>query len=291
MLFAEKLKDLRKKSGMSQEKLAEKIGVSRQAVTKWENDTGVPDIANLKAVSELFGVSIDELLSDEKGSSDSGDYVFESVTEYDIAEPKRYDIKLGGAKTVNLSGYDGEKILVRLASDSLPNIKKDYKVKIDDIRKRIDVDLIRMNGAAESEAKENLTVFVKIPSKYMDSLELAVSARNVELCSLECDAELDVKAENVVLDGVKGNVEIDCNLDMNIVCRTLNGKVDINQIYASSKITVPDNAAFTAVSKGKATNIYFERDGKRCDPFDLPDAENIIELNGMKSELLIVRGV
>lgn len=291
MLFAEKLKDLRKKSGMSQEKLAEKIGVSRQAVTKWENDTGVPDIANLKAVSELFGVSIDELLSDEKGSSDRGDYVFESVTEYDIAEPKRYDIKLGGAKTVNLSGYDGEKILVRLASDSLPNLKKDYKVKIDDIKKRIDVDLIRMNGAAESEAKENLTVFVKIPSGYLNSLELSVSARNVELCSLECDAELDIKAENVVLDGVKGTVEIDCNLDMNIVCRTLNGKVDINQISASSKITVPESAAFTAVSKGRATSVYFERNGKRCDPFDLPDAENIIELNGMKSELLIVRGV
>lgn len=291
MLFAEKLKDLRKKSGMSQEKLAEKIGVSRQAVTKWENDTGVPDIANLKAVSELFGVSIDELLSDEKGSSDRGDYVFESVTEYDIAEPKRYDIKLGGAKTVNLSGYDGEKILVRLASDSLPNLKKDYKVKIDDIKKRIDVDLIRMNGAVESEAKENLTVFVKIPSGYLNSLELSVSARNVELCSLECDAELDIKAENVVLDGVKGTVEIDCNLDMNIVCRTLNGKVDINQISASSKITVPESAAFTAVSKGRATSVYFERNGKRCDPFDLPDAENIIELNGMKSELLIVRGV
>lgn len=291
MLFAEKLKDLRKKSGMSQEKLAEKIGVSRQAVTKWENDTGVPDIANLKAVSELFGVSIDELLSDEKGSSDRGDYVFESVTEYDIAEPKRYDIKLGGAKTVNLSGYDGEKILVRLASDSLPNLKKDYKVKIDDIKKRIDVDLIRMNGAVESEAKENLTVFVKIPSGYLNSLELSVSAQNVELCSLECDAELDIKAENVVLDGVKGTVEIDCNLDMNIVCRTLNGKVDINQISASSKITVPESAAFTAVSKGRATSVYFERNGKRCDPFDLPDAENIIELNGMKSELLIVRGV
>ena len=44
MTFAKKLKMLRKQAGMSQEKLAEKLGVSRQAITKWETDTGIPDI-------------------------------------------------------------------------------------------------------------------------------------------------------------------------------------------------------------------------------------------------------
>ena len=44
MTFAEKLKSIRKQAGMSQEKLAEKLGVSRQAVTKWETDAGIPDI-------------------------------------------------------------------------------------------------------------------------------------------------------------------------------------------------------------------------------------------------------
>lgn len=61
MTFAEKLKELRKQSGLSQEKLAEKLGVSRQAVTKWERDTGVPDIDNIMAISKLFDVSMDEL--------------------------------------------------------------------------------------------------------------------------------------------------------------------------------------------------------------------------------------
>lgn len=63
MTFAEKLKELRKQSGLSQEKLAEKLGVSRQAVTKWERDTGVPDIDNIMAISKLFDVSMDELFS------------------------------------------------------------------------------------------------------------------------------------------------------------------------------------------------------------------------------------
>lgn len=46
--------------------MAEKIGVSRQAITKWENGTGTPDIANLMAIADLFQISVDELLSNEK---------------------------------------------------------------------------------------------------------------------------------------------------------------------------------------------------------------------------------
>ncbi len=66
MTFGEKLKVIRRQAGMSQEKLAEKLGVSRQAITKWETNAGIPDIENIMAVSTLFHVSIDELLSNEK---------------------------------------------------------------------------------------------------------------------------------------------------------------------------------------------------------------------------------
>ena len=67
MTFAEKLKSIRKKAGLSQEQLAEKLGVSRQAVTKWETETGIPDIENMMAISALFDISFDELLSNERG--------------------------------------------------------------------------------------------------------------------------------------------------------------------------------------------------------------------------------
>lgn len=65
MTFSEKLKEARKNAGLSQEQLAEKLCVSRQAVTKWETGKGMPDIENIKAVSGLLNVSIDYLLSDE----------------------------------------------------------------------------------------------------------------------------------------------------------------------------------------------------------------------------------
>lgn len=63
MTFAENVKMLRKQAGMSQEQLAEKLGVSRQAVTKWETGAGIPDIENIMAISALFDISIDDLLS------------------------------------------------------------------------------------------------------------------------------------------------------------------------------------------------------------------------------------
>ena len=64
MTFGEKLKNARKKASFSQEQLSEKLHVSRSAVAKWETDKGMPDIENLKAISQLLNVSIDYLLDD-----------------------------------------------------------------------------------------------------------------------------------------------------------------------------------------------------------------------------------
>lgn len=288
MSFAEKLKTIRKQAGMSQEKLAEKLGVSRQAVTKWETDMGIPDIENIIAISTLFGISIDELLGNEKTEKKQADYLYESITEYDIDEPKRYDMKFGGAKLLVLSGYDGEKIRVRLASNTMSTLQNDFKVKIDDVRKRIDVDINRKNGVTEAAAKEALVVFVQIPSPYIGKIELAVNAETVALNSLECESvELDVKAHNIRLYNITGTVEINCNLDMDVVCTSLNGEIAINQVSSTSKIHIPDAAVFTAVTKGVATSITYEKNGKQVERFDMPDADNVIELNGIRSELVI----
>ena len=280
MTLAEKLKFLRK-----QAQLAEKLGVSRQAVTKWETDAGIPDIENVIAISALFDISIDELLSNENGAKKPTDYLFESITEYDIDEPKRFDMKFGGAKQFVLTGCGSEKIRVRLASNTLSTLQSDFKVKIDDIRKRIDVDVNRRNGVSEATAKEDVSIFVQIPTPYIGKIECAV---NAETRSLECESvELDIKTPHIVLEDVSGTVEINCNLDMEVVCHSLNGEVDINQVSATSKIYIPKDTVFTAVTKGIGTSISYEKDGRQTERFDTPDAENIIELNGIKSELVI----
>lgn len=66
MEFNEKLQYFRKKSNLTQEELAEKLFVSRTAISKWESGRGMPSISSLKAISEVFNVSIDELLSSEE---------------------------------------------------------------------------------------------------------------------------------------------------------------------------------------------------------------------------------
>ena len=66
MEFNEKLQDLRKQKGLTQEKLAEYLYVSRTAISKWESGRGFPNIESLKAISKFFSVSLDELLSGEE---------------------------------------------------------------------------------------------------------------------------------------------------------------------------------------------------------------------------------
>ena len=74
MRFEEKIVELRKQKGLSQEELAEQLGVSRQAVSRWELGQTLPDIPNLVQLCELFGVNADYLvkdeLSDTQGSSE-----------------------------------------------------------------------------------------------------------------------------------------------------------------------------------------------------------------------------
>lgn len=65
MTIGEKIYTLRTKNGMTQEQLAEKMGVSRQAISKWESDVSVPELGKLKSLANLFRVTLDELMGQE----------------------------------------------------------------------------------------------------------------------------------------------------------------------------------------------------------------------------------
>lgn len=65
-MLSEKLKKLRSEAGLTQEQAAEKLNVTRSAVARWESAQGIPDISNLIAISEVYNISLDELI---KGDS------------------------------------------------------------------------------------------------------------------------------------------------------------------------------------------------------------------------------
>lgn len=287
-LFEDQIKHYRKQAGLSQEKMAEKIGVSRQAITKWENGTGTPDISNLMAIANLFQISIDELLSNEKAESKKSEYIYESRTEYDIDGKKDFDIKLGGAYKVDLNAYNGEKIVVELFSNVYKNIQSDYKVKIDDIRHNIDIELARLNGVSEAIAKESLVVNINIPTQYIGRVEISVNAGTLTVNDIENEnIEINGKISEVALKGNKSEIEIDSNLDMQINVTSHEGAIEINQLSATSRLIIPENFCFRSAKKGIANTIYYEKYGKKVESFSNDESDNYIELNGIKSELVI----
>ena len=67
-MLSERIYQFRRRSGLSQEQLAEKIGVSRQAISKWESGTSTPELEKLLALSECFHITLDELVREEAGN-------------------------------------------------------------------------------------------------------------------------------------------------------------------------------------------------------------------------------
>ena len=85
MTIGEKIKNLRNGKKMSQAELADSLGVSRQAVTKWETDGGTPEIESLVAIAGTFGTSVDALVKDDLPC-------FSSFIQYDIESKKDFEI-------------------------------------------------------------------------------------------------------------------------------------------------------------------------------------------------------
>ena len=65
MKLEEKLQLLRKQNGYSQEELAERIGIARQTISKWENGQAIPEINGLIRLSELYGITVDRIVKDD----------------------------------------------------------------------------------------------------------------------------------------------------------------------------------------------------------------------------------
>ena len=108
--IAEKLRQLRVDSGMSQEKLAERLTVSRQAVSKWENGEALPDMENMIALAKLYGTSLDELVGiavNKEGNPGTDNTESIKTDDNGDASYINADIKKDGENLhINLSGVN-----------------------------------------------------------------------------------------------------------------------------------------------------------------------------------------
>ena len=100
--IGKKLYELRKQSGFTQDYVAEKLGVSAQAVSKWENDIACPDIMTLPNIAELYEITIDELFKNEDVQSNVNFEKTEKVNENDLVFRVYVDTVNGDIVKVNL---------------------------------------------------------------------------------------------------------------------------------------------------------------------------------------------
>lgn len=283
-----RIRELRKQAKLSQEMMAEKIGVSRQAITKWETGLGVPDIENLVAIADLFKLSLDELMGrDIEHETLAKDYLYESVTEYDIDGKKDFDISFMGANKLKLYAYEGEKVKVILISDTISDIQNELKTKIDDIKRKIDIDIKRVGNLSETVAKNELTIKILIPQLYMGEVDLNGNTNILELKNLELDnIEFSGKSKEITLENIKSHIEIDTNEDAKLYVKNVEGALDINQLSATSKLYIASTDEFGFVTKGVLNKVLCKQDMLNIKEAS-EEPKLVIELNGIKSELSI----
>ena len=287
-MISMRIRELRKQAKLSQEMMAEKIGVSRQAITKWETGLGVPDIENLVAIADLLKLSLDELMGrDIEHETLAKDYLYESVTEYDIDGKKDFDISFMGANKLKLYAYEGEKVKVILLSATIADIQNELKTKIDDIKRKIDIDIKRVGNLSETVAKNELTIKILIPQLYIGEVDLNGNTNMLELKNLELDnVEFSGKAKEIALENIKSHIEIDTNEDAKLYVKNVEGALDINQLSATSKLYIASTDEFGFVTKGVLNKVLCKQDMLNIKEAS-EEPKLVIELNGIKSELSI----
>jgi len=113
--IANKLLKLRKEKGLSQEQLANELGISRQAVSKWERAEASPDTDNLIALAKLYGISLDELLLHEPlhkitdTNENNEEYVHVGLNGVHVKENHGDEVHIG-FDGIHINEYDGHKV-------------------------------------------------------------------------------------------------------------------------------------------------------------------------------------
>ena len=288
MDFGDKLKQYRLKEGFSQEQLAEKIGVSRQAITKWETKRGLPDVENMIILAELFKLTLDELVLEEVKKQEGKAAVFESETVYDIDTSKHFDINLGSAKKVTLRTGADEKIHVLLSSATLSDIGSLFKVKLDEKKNKLDVELENKKGVSRFETQESVEITLLLPEKFTEHAEVSASTKELCLEDLRLNRlEYDGDAEKVYIRDTEGSLELTSKTDYEIFVEGICTSLDVNQFKAKTIIHLESADNYKILNNGRKCNVITRVNGETVEFSANENAENTISTSGLFSELIV----
>lgn len=168
MSIGQKLKEARKKAGLSQEQLAEKLCVSRQAITKWESDKGIPDVENLQNIGRLFGVSIDFLL--DNGDAMSASVMKEGISLEDYPAEGKFKSKFDAVVKAKYPKADSIFPLARKKNLSLVEKVVDFIAMPGVLNAADALNDITSYYLVENQGKQYL---VNVTKEFIESRELA----------------------------------------------------------------------------------------------------------------------
>ena len=277
MLFSEKLKMLRKESKLTQEELAEKLNVSRQAITKWESNEGLPDIENLKQISIMFNTTIDELVKEDKNIDldIKKDVYFDEI---EIDHTKHFDVHINKSKEINFISNKEEKVKVEVISYETEDLNDLLKIKFDDLYNKMDIDI-------KNKSINDLIINIYIPEKYIDEIELKtksklLSINNLNINKIEVDGSLKYLSVinskgRIVLNTTKCDVEVDYD--------KFDGILEVNTFNSTARVSVPKETKYKTVLKGIKNSFI--------DAVNTEESNNIIELNGLNSKLIVIEKI
>ncbi|MBR2884145.1 MAG: helix-turn-helix transcriptional regulator [Clostridia bacterium] len=288
MDFGDKLKQYRLKEGLSQEQLAEKIGVSRQAITKWETKRGLPDVENMIILAEIFKLTLDELVLEEVKKQEEKPTVFESETVYDIDIQKHFDINIGGARTITLKTGADEKIHILLSSETLSELGSLFKVKLDEKKNKLDVELINKKGVSRFEAQESVDITLLLPERFTEHTEVSASVKELYLEDLRLSRlEYDGDAEKVYIRDTDGSLEFTSKTDYEIFVSGNCTNLDVNQFKAKTVVNLKNADNYKLLNNGRKCTLITRKNGETVEFSVNENAENTISISGLFSELIV----
>ena len=277
MQFNEKLKMLRKEKDFTQESLADKLNVSRQAITKWESGDGIPDIENLKQISILFNTTIDELVKEDKDINLENKKNYSEIYELEIDHTKHFDINIDKINELKIMSNNEEKVKIEILSNEEENLKESFKVKFDDIYNKLDIDI------KNKKKVEDITINMYLPEKYINDIELKSKMKTLNISSLQLTKlEYDGSLKYLNVSSSKGKIVLNTTkCDIEASYDKLDGTLEVNTFNSTSRVKLPQDQEYKTILKGIKNEFV--------DAINTEESTNVIELNGMNSKLIIIK--
>ena len=276
MLFNEKLKMLRKESGLTQEELAEKLNVSRQAITKWESGDGIPDIENLKQISILFGTTIDELVKEDQVVNIETKKQYSFAKELDINHTKHFDINIGKIFELNIMPNGEEKVRVEVLSNEEDELEEAFRVSFDDLYNKLDIDIKNI------EQVEDAVINMYLPEKYIEDIEVNSKMKKLNISDLEIkELEYDGELKYMNVKNSKGEIVLNATrCDVEVSYDKFDGTLEVNTVNSTARVELPKGTEYKTILKGIKNEFI--------DTVNTEESKNTIELNGLNSKLIVI---